>query len=96
MLYWFIWINEVVSGAFFSKLFIFVFSVLNFVFLTTSLVTTSVNFFGNTGTVFNLTTYKSPTIVFKLFILVGALTNLLMSSLWTSAFIAIKSFLSAK
>ena len=41
VLYWFMWINVVASGIFFSKLFTFVFSVLNFVFLTTSLVTTS-------------------------------------------------------
>ena len=66
-------------------------------FLTTSLSTRSLIFFKSTGTAFNLpTTSKSSTFVFKLFELVGTLTNLLMSSLSTSAFNAIKSFLAAK
>ena len=67
-------------------------SVLNFMFLTTSLSTTSLNCFNSTGTVFNIITFKSSIFAFKLFKLVGALNNLLMSSLATSA----KSFLAAK
>ena len=51
-------------------------------------------FFESTGTVFNLAISKSS--VFKLFKLVGTLTNLLMSYLSTSTFKAIKSFLAAK
>ena len=50
----------------------------------------------STGTVFNLPTSKSSTFDFKLFQLVGTSKNLLMSSLSTSAFKAIKSFLAAK
>ena len=68
---------------------------LNFVSLTTSLSTTSLNFFKSTGTVFNLSISKSSTFVFKFFKLLGTLTNLLMSSLSTSAFKATKSFLAA-
>ena len=49
------------SGIFFSKLFTFVFSVLNFELLTTSLSTTSINFLKSTGTVFNLAVSKSST-----------------------------------
>ena len=59
-------------------------------FITTSLSFTSLNFFKSTGTP------KSSTSVFKLFKLVGTLTNLLMSSLSTSAFEVTKSFLAAK
>ena len=44
MLYWFRWTKVVASGIFFSKLSTFVFSVLNFFFLTTLLSTTSLNF----------------------------------------------------
>ena len=84
------------SGIHFSKLFSFVFSKLDFLFLTTSLSTTSLNFFKSTGKVFNLPTSKSSTFVFKLFKLVGTLVSLLMSSLSTLAFNAIKSFLAAK
>ena len=43
-LYWFLWIKVFASGIFSSKLFTFVFSLLNFVFLTTSLSTKSLNF----------------------------------------------------
>ena len=57
------WINGVASGIFFSKLFTFVFSVLNVVFLTNSLSTTSLNLFKSTGTAFNLPTSKSFTFV---------------------------------
>ena len=64
-------IKVVTSGSFFSKLFTFVYSVLNFVFLTNSLSTTSLNLFKSTGTVFNLPTSKSFTFVFQLFKLVG-------------------------
>ena len=46
----------------------------------------------STGTVFNLATSKSYTFVFKLFKLVEALINLLMSILSTSAFKAINFF----
>ena len=69
---------------------------LNLVFLTTSLLTTTLKFFIPIGTVFNLQTSRLPTFVFKLFKLVGTLTDLLMSSLSTSAFEAIKSILAAK
>ena len=55
-------INVVASG-FFSKLFIFVLSVLNFVFLTIPLSTTSLNFYITIGTIFNLPTSKSSTFV---------------------------------
>ena len=69
---------------------------LNFVFLTTSLSTASLKFFKSTGTVFSLPTSKSPTFVFILFKIVGTLTSLLISSLLTSAFKEMKSFLAAK
>ena len=85
VLYWFMWINIVTSGFFFSKLFIFIFSVFNYVVWTTFLSTALFNFFMSVGTVFNLPTSKSSTFVFKLFKLVGTLTNLLMSTFLTSA-----------
>ena len=81
---------------FFFKLFAFVFSVLNFVFLTTSLSIKSLNLFKPTQTVFNIPTSKSSTFVFKLFKLLGILTSLLMFDLPPSAFQAIKSFLASK
>ena len=74
------WIKVVASEIVLSKLFTLVFSVLNFVFLTTSLSTVLLNFFNSTGTVFNLPRYKLFTFVFILFRLVGTLTSLLMSS----------------
>ena len=74
----------------------FVFSVLNFVFLTTSLSSKTLDFFKSTGIVFNLPTSKSFTFIFKLFTPVGKLASLLMSNLSTTAFKAIKSFLAAK
>ena len=89
------WIKVVASEIFFSKLFTFVFGVLNFVFLTTSLSTTSLNFYKSTGAVFNLPASKSSTIAFKLFKLVQTLTGLLMSNLSTSAFKALKWILAA-
>ena len=45
-----------------GKLFTFVLSVLNFLFLTLSLSTTSLNIFKSTGAVFNLQTSKSFTL----------------------------------
>ena len=90
------WIKVVASGIFFSKLLIFVFSVLNFVFLPTSFSITSFYFFKSNGTVFNLPTSKSSTFIFKLFKQIGTLVSLLMSSLSASDFKAIKSFLVAK
>ena len=81
---------------FLFKLINFVFSVLNFVILTTSLSTTSFNFFKSIRTVFNSQFSISSTFVFKLFKLVRTLTNLAMPNLSTSAFKAIKSFLAAK
>ena len=69
---------------------------LNFVFLTTSLSTTSLSFFKPTRTVLNLPTSKSSTFVFKIFKLVETLTSSLMSSLLTSALKSVKSFLAAK
>ena len=62
------------SEIFFSKLFTFVISMLNFVFLTKSLSTTSLNFFKSTGTVFNSPTSELSTLVFKLFKLVEHLS----------------------
>ena len=58
-------IKVVALGIFFSKIFTFTFRVLNFVFLTTSLSTTSLStiyyyfFFKSAITVFNLPTAKS-------------------------------------
>ena len=81
---------KVVASGFFFQIIYFVFSVLNFLFLTTCLFTTSLNCFNSTGTVFILPTSKSSTFVFKVFKLVETLINLLMSSLSTSAFKPIK------
>ena len=69
---------------------------LSFVFLTTSLYTKSVTFFKSTETVFDLPISQSSTFVFKLFELVGTLTNLLISNLSTSAFKARKFFSAVK
>ena len=68
-------INVVASGTFFSKLFIFFFSVLNFAFLTTSLATKSLTFFKCTGTAFNLPTSRLSYFVFVLFKPVGTLIS---------------------
>ena len=95
VLYWFMWIKAVPSGIFLSKLFTFVFSV-EFVFLITSLSTTSLYVFKPTGTVFNLPTSKSPTFVFKLFKLVETSVSWFMSSLLTSAFKVRKNFLTTQ
>ena len=65
-------------------------------FLSTSLSTTSLNFFKYTEKVFSLPTSKSFTFVFKVFKLDGTLTSLLISTLSTSALKAIKSFLATK
>ena len=65
-------------------------------FLTTSLLTTSLYFFKSIGTIFKLLKSKSSTFVFKLFTKVETFTNLLMFSLSTSVFKAIKSLLAAK
>ena len=87
-------IKEFSSGIFFfSKLFIFALGVLIFVFLTTSLSTTSLTFFKFTGITSDLPISKSSTFVFKWLKLVGTLTKLLMSSLLTSAFKKVKNFL---
>ena len=67
---------------------------LNFVFLTTSQSTASLNL-KSTGTAFNLPTSKSFTYVFKLLKIVGTLLSLLISSFSATAFKAIKSFLAA-
>ena len=61
-------------------------SVLNFVFLITCLSTTSLNLFKCTETVFNLAISQPSTFFFKLFKLIGTLTNLSMSGLSISAF----------
>ena len=74
----------------------FVYSVLNFAFLTTSLSTASFSFSKSTETVFGLPTFKSSTFVFKLFNLVATFISLLIYSLSTSAFKARKSFLGGK
>ena len=98
VLYWFMGIKKIASGMFFSKLLTFELSLLNFEFLTTSLLTTSPNSFKSTGKVFNLSTSKSSTYIFKLSRPVRTLTNLLMSSLSTTPFQAIKllTYLAAK
>ena len=83
-------IKIVASGMLLSELFTFELSLLNFEFLTTSLLTTSPNSFKSTGKVFNLSTSKSSTYIFKLSRPVRTLTNLLMSSLSTTPFQAIK------
>ena len=49
------------------------------------------NFFKSTGTVFDLSTSKSSALVFRLFKLFRILPNLLIYSLSTSAFKAVKS-----
>ena len=69
---------------------------LNFVFLKTSLSTISLSFLKPKESVFNFPTSKSSTFDFELFQLVGTLVSLLMSSLSTSVFVAIASFLAAK
>ena len=84
----------IASVNFLSKLFSFAYRVLDFAFLTTSFLTTS--FFMSTETVFNLPTSKSSTFVFELFKAVGTWVSLLISSLSTSAFEAMKSFSAAK
>ena len=89
-------IKIVASGMLFSNLFTFELSLLNFDFLTTSLLTTSRNSFKSTGTVFNLSTSKSSTSISKLLKPVTTLTNLLMSSLSATPFQAIKLLLAAK
>ena len=85
------WIKIVASGMLLSKLFSFKLSLLNFEYLTTCLLTTSPNSFKYTGKVFNLSTSKSSTSIFKLSKPVKTLTNLLMSNLSTTPFQAIKS-----
>ena len=82
-------------GNFFSKLFTFGFSVLNFVFLTTSLSVTLLNFVKTIEKILNLPTSKSSTFDFELFISGGTITNLWMFSLSTLAVKAIKFSLAA-
>ena len=65
-------------------------------FFTTSLFTTSLNFFKSSGIVFHLSTSKLPNFLKTLFKPVGTLTNLLMFRLSTSAFKARKSLLAPK
>ena len=64
-------------------------------FLITSLLATSLNFFRPVETVFNFSSSKSFTFVFKLIKSVGTLTSLLISSLSTRAFKATKFLLAA-
>ena len=85
-------INAVASKILFSKLMIFVFNVLNFIFLTTSSSTTTLNFSRSAGEVYHLPTSKLSSFILKLFKLVVTLTSLLKFSLSTSAFKEIKSF----
>ena len=87
-------IKIVASGMLLSELFTFELSLLNFEFLTTSLLTTTPNSFKSTGKVFNLSTSKSSTSILKLSKPVKTLTNLLSSSLSTTPFQAIKSLTS--
>ena len=93
VLYWFVWTKVHASGILLSQLFTFVFSFLNFLFLATYLITASLHFFKSTSSVSNLPT---STFVFKLFKPVGPLTNLLVPSLSTSAYKAIKYPLASK
>lgn len=72
--YWFFSIKVAVSEIYFSKLFTFVFRLLNFVFLTPSLLTISLISFISVGTVFNIPTSKSAVLFLKLFKAVGTLT----------------------
>ena len=61
-----------------------------------SLLTMSLIFLKSTGTGLNFSAPESSTFVFKLFKLLGTLTNLLISSLTISALKAINSLLAAK
>ena len=94
VLYIFMSIKIAASGILFCKLFTFIFSLLNFVLLTTSLFTVSLKFFNSIGIVFNLLTSKSNTFVFKLLKPVQTLTK--MFSLSISAFRTTKSLSAAK
>ena len=90
---YFLSISPISFSRFYLSVLNFAFlSLLNFVFLITSLSTTSLSFFKSIGTVFNITTSKASTFVFKLFKRAGKFTSLLMSSLPTSAFKAINLF----
>ena len=89
-------IKLVLLGMFLSKLFPFVFSMLNVVFLQLYYLLQHLSFFKSAVTVFNLPTSNSSMIVFKLLKLVGILAGLFISSLITSAFKAIESFLATK
>ena len=75
------WIRRAAKGIFFSKSINFVFNILIFVFLTTSLSTRSIYFFKSVKIVLNLRTSKLSIFFFKLFELVGTLVSLLMSNL---------------
>ena len=88
------WIKVVASGIFLSNLFAFVFSVLNFLFWTTVLFTTSL-FYSNLQEPFSTYQHVNHPLLLKLFMVVETLTNLLMSSLSTLAFKSIKSLLAA-
>ena len=83
-------IKVVASGIFFNKWFTFVYSVLNFVCLATSLSSASFNFFKSRETFFSLPTSKWFTFLKKLLKLVGSLTSLLMFNFPSSAFKAIR------
>ena len=85
-------VNVVASGILFSKSFTFVFSVLNFVYLTISLSTTSLIFSGLQEQFLIYQHLNHLLLFFKLFKLVGTLTNLSISNWSTSAFKAMKSF----
>ena len=61
VLYWFMGIRMVALAMLFSKLFTVELSLLNYEFLTSSLLTTSLNFFKYTGTVCNLSISKTFT-----------------------------------
>ena len=69
---------------------------LNFVFLTTWLSTTSLNFFNFIVTVFHSSRLKLSTSIVRLFKLDGTLISLAMFSLSTSVSTAINPFLAAE
>ena len=62
------------------------------VFLTTSLSTTTLNFFKSTGIGFNLPTFTLATLLFKLFEALGTIFNSSISNSSTSDFKLDKSY----
>ena len=90
MFYWLMWIKVV-----FSNLFTFILSVLYFVFLTTSLFTTSLNIFESLGT-FEHLNHLLLFLNYSHQLNYLSISNLLMPSLSTLAFKAIKLLLAVE